>query len=105
VRSRHATGGRVIIDGITHRVYGVNSAGVGGTSCGVTFMQRPKVAKRNMLVFGQRTNHEAAVNCMACIAERTGEPTGQRPRPPPSRWPKDRTPWWLVSDKGARRLR
>lgn len=71
MRSRHATRGRVIIDSITHRVYAVNSAGIGGTACGAMFSQRPNAARRN-LAFGQRTSHEADVNCMACIAEGTG---------------------------------
>lgn len=72
MRSRHATRGRVIVNGITHRVYAVNSVGVGGTACGEGFSQRQDAARRNMM-FGQRTSHTATVNCMACIAEGTGE--------------------------------
>lgn len=67
MRSRHATRGRVIIDGVTHRVHAVNGVGVGGTACGAGFSQRPNAARRNM-AFGQRTSHEATVNCMACVA-------------------------------------
>jgi hypothetical protein len=60
--------GRVIIDGITHRVYAVNNVGMGGTVCGMLFSQRPHAVRRN-LPQGQRTSHEAVVNCMACITE------------------------------------
>jgi hypothetical protein len=91
--------GRVVIDGITHRVYAVNDVGIGGTACGAGFSQRPNAAQRNM-AFGQRTSHEAAVNCMACIAEGTGEPTGT---PPPQRL--KNKPWWLVLSNPARKLR
>lgn len=71
MKSRQTHRGRVIIRGITHRVYVVNSVGVGGTACGRGFSQRPSAERRNM-EFGQRTSHEAIVNCMACVVDNPG---------------------------------
>lgn len=104
MKSRHTTQGRVIIDGITHKVYAVNSVGVGGTTCNKGFSQRSNAERRGM-AYGQRTSHGAAVNCMACIAKGTDEPAEQGILKV-QRWPKpDKTPWWLVFDKEARKLR